>query len=209
MTFRAVEVLKSVDFILAEDSRTSGKLLKHFNIQKPVFAHHKFNEHQKVDELVRRLKAGEKAALISDAGTPGISDPGFLMVRSCIENELEVECLPGPTSVIPALVVSGLPCDKFVFEGFLPHKKGRKTRLEFLAEDPRTIVFLESPYRLNKTLTQLNEYFGPERKAVICRELTKLFEEKIRGNLEELATQFANKKWKGEIVLIVEGKNQK
>ncbi|MEX2589520.1 MAG: ribosomal RNA small subunit methyltransferase I, partial [Chitinophagales bacterium] len=171
--------------------------------------HHKFNEHKQVDQVIARLKTGEKAALISDAGTPGISDPGFLMVRSCIENGLEVECLPGATSIIPALVVSGLPCDKFVFEGFLPHKKGRKTRLEFLAEDPRTIVFLESPHRLNKTLKQLSEYFGADRYAVICRELSKMYEEKIRGTVAELAEQFAEKKWKGEIVLVVEGKNSK
>lgn len=207
MSFRAIQVLKSVDFILTEDSRTTGILLKHFGIEKPMYAHHKFNEHKQVDTVISRLKAGEKAALVSDAGTPGISDPGFLMVRACVENDLEVECLPGATSVIPALVVSGLPCDKFVFEGFLPHKKGRKTRLEFLAEDPRTIVFLESPHRINKTLAQVAEFIGPERKVVICRELSKMYEEKIRGTAGELANQFADKKWKGEIVLVVEGKN--
>lgn len=207
MSFRAVEVLKSVDFILTEDSRTTGKLLKHFGIEKPMHAHHKFNEHKQVDTVLSRLKAGEKAALVSDAGTPGISDPGFLMVRACVENNLEVECLPGATSVIPALVVSGLPCDKFVFEGFLPHKKGRKTRLEFLSEDPRTIVFLESPHRINKTLAQIAEFIDAERRVVICRELSKMYEEKIRGTAGELAEQFAGKKWKGEIVLVVEGKN--
>lgn len=207
MSFRAILVLKSVDFILTEDSRTTGILLKHFGIEKPMYAHHKFNEHKQVDAVISRLKAGEKAALVSDAGTPGISDPGFLMVRACVDNDLEVECLPGATSVIPALVVSGLPCDKFVFEGFLPHKKGRKTRLEFLADDPRTIVFLESPHRINKTLAQVAEFIGSERKVVICRELSKMYEEKIRGTAGELAKQFADKKWKGEIVLVVEGKN--
>lgn len=206
ITFRAIEVLKSVDLILAEDTRTSGILLKHYNIQRPLQSFHNFNEHRTVDTLIERLQKGETMALVSDAGTPGISDPGFLIVRACVQNELSVECLPGPTAFVPALVKSGLPTDRFVFEGFLPHKKGRQTLLKQLAEEERTMVFYESPYRLIKTLEQFAEYFGPARLASVSRELTKLYEETKNGTLEEIIVHFKSKEVKGEIVIVVDGR---
>ena len=205
MTLRAIEILREVDLVLAEDSRKSGILLKHFGISKPVQSHHKFNEHRALDKLITRLREGTTIALITDAGTPGISDPGFLLVRSCIEQSIEVETLPGPTAFIPALVNSGIPCDKFVFEGFLPQKKGRVKRLKELSAENRTIVFYESPFRLEKTLRQLAEHFGAGRRASVSRELTKIHEETIRGTLEELARHFSDRSVKGEIVLIVQG----
>jgi len=205
MTLRAIKVLNEVDTILAEDTRTSGKLLKHFDISTQMQSHHMHNEHKMVNRLVERLKSGESMALISDAGTPAISDPGFLLTRACIENNIEVECLPGATAFVPALVNSGLPNDKFVFEGFLPIKKGRQTRLEMLAEESRTMIFYESPHKLIKTLTQFAKYFGEDRKVSVSRELTKLYEETIRGTVKEVLTHFENKTPKGEFVLIVEG----
>ncbi len=208
MTFRAIEVLKKVDLILAEDTRTSGKLLKHYAIQTPMQSYHMHNEHKLLDKIIHRLKSGETMALISDAGTPAISDPGFLLVRACVTNDITIETLPGATAFIPALVNSGLPNDRFVFEGFLPVKKGRQTRLEFLATETRTMIFYESPHKLLKTLTQFSEYFGKDRKASISRELTKLYEETQRGTVEELTQYFTEKKPKGEFVLIVAGKNK-
>jgi 16S rRNA (cytidine1402-2'-O)-methyltransferase len=205
MTFRAVEVLKEVDLVLAEDTRKSGILFKHFNISKPLYSHHKFNEHRSIESLVQRLKEGTSMALVSDAGTPGISDPGFMLVRACIQQGVEVETLPGPTAFVPALVNSGLPCDKFVFEGFLPQKKGRQKRLAELAGETRTMVFYESPYRLVKTLNQLAEHLGPERLASVSRELSKIHEETRRGRLSELSLYFSRGSVKGEIVLVVEG----
>jgi len=206
ITLRALRLLKEVDLILAEDTRTSSKLLKHFEISKPLWAHHKFNEHGSSEKIKERIEAGDDIALISDAGTPGISDPGFLLVRTCVEAGIEVECLPGATAFVPALVNSGLPCDKFCFEGFLPPKKGRQTRLKELAEETRTMVIYESPYRLVKSLEQLAEHMSLDRKASVSRELTKLHEENARGTLGELITHFKSKTVKGEIVLIVAGK---
>ena len=206
MTIRAVNVLKDVDTILAEDTRNSGFLLKYFGIATKMQSHHKFNEHETAAPIVQRLLAGEKIALVSDAGTPAISDPGFLLVRECRRCGVPVECLPGATAFVPALVDSGLPCDKFCFEGFLPQKKGRATRLSELAEEPRTIVFYESPMRLAKTLQQLAEAFGPEREASVSREISKLHETTHWGTLEELAAYFSENEPRGEIVLIVEGK---
>ncbi|GLB48360.1 16S rRNA (cytidine(1402)-2'-O)-methyltransferase [Neptunitalea lumnitzerae] len=208
MTFRAIRVLKEVDFILAEDTRTSGKLLKHFEITTQMFSHHMHNEHKTVETVIGRLQRGESAALISDAGTPAISDPGFLLTRACVEQGIEVECLPGATAFVPALVNSGLPNDKFVFEGFLPVKKGRQTRLQLLAEETRTIIFYESPHKLIKTLTNFVAYFGADRKVVVCRELSKLHEETVRGSAEEVLKHFETKPPKGEIVIIVEGKKK-
>jgi len=205
ITLRAIEVLKSVDIVLAEDTRKSGFLLKHFQISKPVRSHHKFNEHKTLESIVEGIKGGSTVALVTDAGTPGISDPGFLLVRACIEEGIEVESLPGPTAFVPALVNSGLPSDRFVFEGFLPQKKGRLKRLTELTHESRTIVLYESPYRLVKTLTQLAEHFGPERKGSVSRELTKVHEETVRGTLQELARHFSTGTVKGEIVLVVEG----
>lgn len=206
ITLRAIKVLKEVDLILAEDTRTSSKLLHHFEIQKKVFSHHKFNEHKTVDSIVQRILGGENIALISDAGTPAISDPGFLLVRSCVEHDVEVECLPGATALIPALVNSGLPNDRFCFEGFLPPKKGRQKKLTQLAEEERTMVFYESPYRLVKSLEQFAEFFGADRQASVSRELTKIHEETQRGTVEELANYFKSKTVKGEIVIVVDGK---
>lgn len=206
MTFRAVRVLKEVDLILAEDTRTSGKLLQHFEIATPMQSHHMHNEHKTVDHLVKRMLGGEYVALISDAGTPAISDPGFLLTRACVENNIEVECLPGATAFVPALVNSGLPNDKFVFEGFLPPKKGRQTRLKVLAEENRTMIFYESPYKLVKTLSHLAEYLGADRNASVSRELTKLYEETVRGSLQEIIEHYTIKPPKGEIVIVVEGK---
>jgi 16S rRNA (cytidine1402-2'-O)-methyltransferase len=206
MTLRAIKVLNEVDLILAEDTRTSGKLLKHFDISTHMQSHHMHNEHKTIDSLIQRLKSGTTIALISDAGTPAISDPGFLLVRACIENEIEVECLPGATAFVPALVNSGLPNDKFVFEGFLPVKKGRQTRLKFLAEETRTMIFYESPHKLIKTLTHFVEYFGGDRQVAVSRELTKLYEETIRGTAKEVLEHYVSKPPKGEIVIVVGGK---
>jgi len=205
MTFRAIRVLKNADLILAEDTRTSGFLLKHFDIKTPMQSHHKFNEHKTVDNIVQRIKNGQIIALISDAGTPAISDPGFLVVRECIENGIDVECLPGATAFVPALVASGLPNNRFCFEGFLPQKKGRQTKMNELVAETRTMIFYESPFRLVKTLTQLSEVFGKERKASVSREISKIYEETIRGTLEELTLHFTERNPKGEIVLIVAG----
>jgi len=205
ITFRAIEVLKEVDLVLAEDTRKSGILLKHFQISKPVHSHHKFNEHRTIENLVQRLMGGTSIALITDAGTPGISDPGFLLVRACIKEDISIESLPGPTAFVPALVNSGLPCEKFVFEGFLPQKKGRQKRLTELSTETRTMVLYESPYRLVKTLTQMAEHFGPDRKGSVSRELTKVHEETLRGTLEELARHYSQGTVKGEIVIVVEG----
>ncbi len=206
MTFRAIRVLKEADLILAEDTRTSGVLLKHYEIKNALQSHHKFNEHQTVEGIVNRIKGGETVALISDAGTPGISDPGFLIVRECVRNGIEVQCLPGATAFVPALVASGLPDERFCFEGFLPQKKGRMTRLNALKEETRTMVFYESPYRLVKTLTQFAELFGEERRVAVCREISKIHEECIRGTLQEVIAHFTETGPKGEIVIVLEGK---
>jgi 16S rRNA (cytidine1402-2'-O)-methyltransferase len=208
ITLRALEVLKSVDVILAEDTRTSGILLKHYQINKPLQSFHIFNEHKTVSHLIDRLQKGEVMALISDAGTPGISDPGFLLVRDALKHNIKVDCLPGATALIPALVKSGFPTDRFVFEGFLPHKKGKQTLLKKLAEEDRTVIFYESPHRLLKTLEQLKEFFGGDRQASVSRELSKKFEETKTGPVEELITYFSSKEVKGEIVVVVSGKTK-
>ncbi|MDH6306103.1 16S rRNA (cytidine1402-2'-O)-methyltransferase [Parabacteroides sp. PF5-5] len=205
ITLRALRVLKEADLILAEDTRTTGFLLKHFEIQNRMQSHHKFNEHKTVEQLANRILGGETIALVSDAGTPSISDPGFMLVRECVRQGVEVECLPGATAFVPALVVSGLPSDKFCFEGFLPQKKGRQTRLKELAVEPRTIILYESPFRLVKSLTQMGEYFGLERQVSVSREISKLYEETVRGSLEEVANHFTVNEPKGEIVIVVEG----
>lgn len=205
MTFRAIRILKEADLILAEDTRTSGILLKHFEIKNAMQSHHKFNEHQTVEKVVERIKAGETVALISDAGTPGISDPGFLVVRECVRNGIEVHCLPGATAFVPALVASGLPDERFCFEGFLPQKKGRMTRLNALKEETRTMIFYESPYRLVKTLTQFIEYFGPDRQVSVCREISKVHEESVRGTLQEVVAHFTETEPRGEIVIVLGG----
>jgi 16S rRNA (cytidine1402-2'-O)-methyltransferase len=205
ITLRALEILKSVDVVLAEDTRTSGFLLKHYNISKPIQSFHNFNEHKMVTSLTARLQQGETMALVSDAGTPGISDPGFLIARECLKAGIKIECLPGPTALIPALLKSGLPADRFVFEGFLPQKKGRVTLMKALALEMRTMIFYESPYRLVKTLSQFIEYFGENRKASVSRELTKKFEETVNGTLSELHAYFSKKEVKGEIVMVVAG----
>lgn len=206
ITLRALNVLKKCDLILAEDTRTSGFLLKHFEIETPMQSHHKFNEHQTAERVVERLQGGETIALISDAGTPAISDPGFLLVRACVKAGVEVECLPGATAFVPALVESGLPNDRFCFEGFLPHKKGRQTRLTELAEETRTMVFYESPYRVVKTLTQLAQFLGDDREVSVSREISKLFAETVRGTLETLVKHFTENDPKGEFVIVVKGK---
>lgn len=206
MTFRAIKVLETADLILAEDTRTSGKLLKHYEITTQMQSHHMHNEHKTIDRIVQRLQSGEIIALISDAGTPAISDPGFLLTRACVENGIEVDCLPGATAFVPALVNSGLPNDKFVFEGFLPVKKGRQTRLQLLAEESRTIIFYESPHKLLKTLGNFAEYFGADRQVSVSRELSKLHEETIRGTVGEVIKHFENKPPKGEIVVVLGGK---
>ncbi len=208
MTLRAIRVLKEVDLILAEDTRTSGILLKHFEIKNALQSYHKFNEHQVLESIITRLKTGENIALISDAGTPGISDPGFLVVRECVRNGIEVQCLPGATAFVPALVASGLPDERFCFEGFLPQKKGRMTRLNSLAEETRTMIFYESPYRLVKTLTQFAELFGEERQVSVCREISKIHEESVRGTLAEVIAHFTVAEPKGEIVIILAGKEK-
>ena len=205
MTFRAIRILKEADMILAEDTRTSGILLKHYEIQNHLMSHHKFNEHGTSAGIVERLKAGATVALISDAGTPGISDPGFFLVREAVRAGIEVQCLPGATAFVPALVASGLPCDRFAFEGFLPPKKGRQTKLESLREEQRTMIFYESPYRLVKTLQQLAEVLGGDRQASVCREISKIHEESVRGSLEEIVNHFTTTEPRGEIVIIVEG----
>ena len=209
ITLRAIRVLKEADLILAEDTRTTGFLLKHFEIQNKMLSHHKFNEHKSVDQLASRIRGGENIALVSDAGTPAISDPGSLLVRACVEQGVDVECLPGATAFVPALVNSGLPCDKFCFEGFLPQKKGRQTRLKELAVEPRTIIFYESPFRLVKTLTQLSEFMGAERKVSVSREISKLHEETVRGTLSEVISHFSMNEPKGEIVIVLAGLNNK
>lgn len=209
ITLRAIRVLKEVDFILAEDTRTTGFLLKHLGIENRLISHHKFNEHSTVQRVVEKLNSGETAALVSDAGTPGISDPGYLLVIKCIEAGVEVECLPGPSAVIPAIAVAGLPNDRFCFEGFLPQKKGRQKRFLSLQKETRTMVFYESPHRLLKTLEQTAAFLGPDRKAVVCRELSKLHEEIRRGSVEQLIEWYSTNPPRGEIVLLIEGKSEK
>lgn len=205
MTFRAIRVLKEADLILAEDTRTSGILLKHYDIQNRLMSHHKFNEHGTSKTVVDRLRAGETIALISDAGTPGISDPGFYLVREAVRAGVDVQCLPGATAFVPALVSSGIPCDRFAFEGFLPPKKGRQTKLESLRDEQRTMIFYESPYRLLKTLQQFAEYYGGDRQVSVCREISKVHEESVRGTLDEVITHFTATEARGEIVIILEG----
>ena len=205
ITLRALRVLKEAELVLAEDTRTTGMLLKHYDIKARLCAHHKFNEHQTADAFAARIAAGETMALVTDAGTPGISDPGFMLVRACVARGARVECLPGATAFVPALAASGLPCERFTFEGFLPQKKGRASRLEELREEPRTMVFYESPYRVVKTLGQLAETFGPERRVAVCRELTKLHEEYVRGTLDEALAHFRQNEPRGEFVIVVEG----
>lgn len=207
ITLRALRILKEADLVLAEDTRTSGILLKHYDIKNQLMSHHKFNEHGTSHTVVERLLAGQTVALISDAGTPGISDPGFFLVREAVRAGIEVQTLPGATAFVPALVSSGLPCDRFVFEGFLPQKKGRQTRLEALSQETRTMVFYESPYRLLKTLQQFSQVFGPDRQASVCREISKIHEESVRGSLQELVEHFTQIPPKGEIVIVVAGFN--
>lgn len=209
ITERALKVLKSVDTVLAEDTRTSGMLLKHYGISAKLCAHHKFNEHQTAEAFSSRMAGGENMALVTDAGTPGISDPAYMLVRACADKEVEVQCLPGATAFVPALVDSGLPCERFTFEGFLPQKKGRATRIAALAEEERTMVFYESPYRVVKTLQQFAEVFGKERRASVTREISKIHEETTRGTLEELSLHFTETEPKGEFVIVVEGMNRK
>ncbi|HUX96730.1 MAG TPA: 16S rRNA (cytidine(1402)-2'-O)-methyltransferase [Bacteroidales bacterium] len=206
ITLRAVEALESVDLILAEDTRQASKLLSHFSIRTPLQSHHMFNEHKSVEAVCNKIISGQTIALVSDAGTPGISDPGFLLVRTCIEKGIEVESLPGPTALIPALVNSGLPCDRFCFEGFLPQKKGRNKKLTVLADETRTMIFYESPYRLVKALDEMSRHFGPDREASVSRELSKIYEENVRGSLAFLAEYYTEKPPKGEIVIVVAGK---
>ncbi|MBR5240505.1 MAG: 16S rRNA (cytidine(1402)-2'-O)-methyltransferase [Muribaculaceae bacterium] len=207
ITLRALRVLKEADCILAEDTRTSGILLKHYDIKAKLQPHHKFNEHKTIESIVQRIKGGENIALISDAGTPGISDPGFLLSRQCAKEGVEVECLPGATAFVPAIVASGLPCDRFCFEGFLPQKKGRVSRLTELSTEERTIIFYESPYRIVKLLTQIAEIFGNERECAVCREISKLHEEIVRGSVEEVLAHFSSHEPKGEFVVVVAGAN--
>ena len=206
ITFRSIRILNEVDLILAEDTRTSGKLLKHFDIKPPMQSFHMHNEHKVLDKMIDKLKLGIKIALISDAGTPGISDPGFLLVRACVEEGIETECLPGATALIPAIVQSGFPTDRFIFEGFLPPKKGRQTRLKLWSEETRTIVFYESPHKIVKTLSQLQQFVGGDRRLSVSRELSKKFEETVRGTVNELVLHFTNKAPKGEFVIVLEGK---
>ncbi len=208
ITLRALRVLKEVDLILAEDTRTSSVLLKHYDIHTPLKSHHKFNEHETSNQMAERIVAGLNVALISDAGTPGISDPGFMLVRACVERGVEVQCLPGATAFVPALVDSGLPCDRFYFEGFLPQKKGRQTRLQQLAQQEHTMIIYESPFRLQKTLEQLAEYLGQDRHASVSREISKKFEDTQRGTIAELIAHYKEHPAKGEIVIIVDGKHE-
>ena len=209
ITLRALRLLKEVDLVLAEDTRTTGFLFKHFDIKTPMLSHHKFNEHKTVEVLAERIASGEEVALVSDAGTPGISDPGFLLVRTCVNAGIEVECLPGATAFVPALIDSGFPCDRFCFEGFLPQKKGRQTRINALREEERTMLFYESPFRLVKTLTQFAEIFGEERLASVSREISKLHEQTVRGTLTYLITFFEQTPPKGEIVIVLSGNGKK
>lgn len=206
ITLRALRILKEVDLILAEDTRTTGHLLRHYSIEKKMMPHHLHNEHKTIEEITERIKSGQTIALVSDAGTPSVSDPGFLLVRACIQNGIEVECLPGATALVPALVNSGLPSDRFSFEGFLPQKKGRQSRLHSLRDEERTMIFYESPYRLVKALKEFSVIFGNDRNASVSRELSKMFEETKRGSLEELTDYFSGKTVKGEIVIVIEGK---
>ena len=206
ITLRAIRILKEVQLILAEDTRKTGILLRHFEIETRMFSHHQFNEHKTLTQIINRLQTGEAMALVTDAGTPGISDPGFLLIRECLRNNIEIECLPGATAFVPAIVNSGLPCDRFIFEGFLPVKKGRQTKLKALSETDVSMIFYESPHRLIKTLEQFIEYFGAERQASVSRELTKIYEETQRGSLIEILTYFKEKTIKGEIVIVVDGK---
>ena len=208
ITFRAIRILKEADTILVEDTRKTNILLKHYNIESKMLPYHKFNEHKITDSIINRLKSGETLALATDAGTPSISDPGFFLIRECVKNNIPVECLPGATAFVPALVDSGLPCEKFVFEGFLPHKKGKLTKLNQLREQTYTMIFYESPFRLLKTLEQFLEHFGPERKISVSREISKIHEETIRGSIQELLNYYKDKKIKGEIVIVLEGKQK-
>ncbi len=205
ITIRALNVLKSCDLILAEDTRVTKRLLSHFEISKPILAFHAHNEHKSLESTLQKIQTNSLTVLVSDAGTPGISDPGFLLARACVENDIDLECLPGPTAFVPALVVSGFPTDKFVFEGFLPHKKGRQTRLKLLAQEERTVVLYESPHRLLKCLEQINEFMGPERQVCVCREISKFYEEHQRGTALALFKHFTDKPPKGEIVVVIEG----
>ena len=205
ITFRAIRILKEVDAVLAEDTRTTGNLFKKYEITNKLIAHHLNNEHKTVDRIIAELKSGSTYAIVSDAGTPAISDPGFLLIRACVQNGIDVECLPGATAFVPALVNSGFPCDKFVFEGFLPHKKGRQTRLKLFTEETRTVIFYESTHRLLKTLNQFAEYFGEERQVSVSRELTKMHEETVRGTVKEVIEYYNNNVTKGEIVIVVHG----
>ena len=209
ITLRALRILKESDLILAEDTRNTGVLLKHYEVSTSMLSYHIFNEHKQVDYLIKRMLNGEKMALVSDAGTPAISDPGYLLVRACLDNDIKIECLPGATAFVPALVKSGLPTESFVFEGFLPQKKGRKTKMEQLCEETRTIVLYESPHRLVKALDQLIEHFGGDRQASVSREISKIFEETVNGTLHEIKSHFEAKKVKGEIVMVISGKNKK
>lgn len=208
MTLRAIRVLKEADVVLAEDTRTSGILLKHFGIEQRLLSHHKFNEHGTAASVVERLLAGQTVALISDAGTPGISDPGFLLVREAVRAGVEVQTLPGATAFVPALVSSGLPCDRFCFEGFLPQKKGRQSRIQGLADEQRTMVFYESPYRVQKTLQQFREFFGGDRQVSVCREISKIHEESVRGTLDEVIAHFQAHEPRGEFVIVLAGKKE-
>lgn len=205
ITFRAVKILKEVDTILAEDTRQTGKLLKHYEIETRLQSHHKFNEHKTVEAIADRIKTGETIALVSDAGTPAISDPGFLLVRTCVENDVEIECLPGATAFVPALVNAGFPCDRFCFEGFLPQKKGRQKKIKELAQETRTMVFYESPYRIAKAMEQFAAEFGSDRQAAVVREISKIYEETVRGSLQELIEYYKDRTVKGEIVIVVSG----
>lgn len=209
ITLRSIRILRETDIILAEDTRKTGNLLKHYDIQKKIYPFHQYNEHKRIDGIIQWLQEGKTIAVVSDAGTPGISDPGYLLVKKCIENNIGVECLPGPTALIPALVNSGLPADRFCFEGFLPHKKGRLGRIQLLAEENRTIIIYESPFRLLKTLTQLKDVLGPDRNASVSREISKVYEENTRGTIATLIAHFQDKSIKGEIVLVIDGKNKK
>lgn len=209
ITLRAIKILNTADVLLAEDTRVLSKLLNHFGIKNKVVSHHKFNEHKTVQNIISRIEQGMQVALVSDAGTPGISDPGFLLVRTCVEHNIDVECLPGPTALIPALAVSGMPSDRFVFEGFLPQKKGRQKRLLQLVDEPRTVIFYESPHRLVKTLALFADFFGGERQACVCRELSKMFEEVKRGTIDELRGYYEENSPRGEIVIIIDGAPKK
>lgn len=208
ITFRAIRILKEVDAVLAEDTRTTKNLFTKYEIENKLIPHHLNNEHKTVDRIIEELKSGSTYAIVSDAGTPAISDPGFLLIRACVQNEIDVECLPGPTAFVPALVDSGFPCEKFVYEGFLPHKKGRQTRIQKIAEEERTVVLYESPHRILKALNQFSEYFEGDRQIAVCRELSKKFEEVVRGNALELIQHFENNPIKGEFVIVVEGKKK-